>query len=206
MRGPWTLARIGQARKVQFWPTRGVDLAFLRPGTLPCDIWKKGREREGLRQPTVHPILPGRKDSRDLSERGTRNGQVTLRRSGGCGMRFWAPGSGPPDPGHSSPPRSSTRTFTCTSPGSGGHARPTPSRHVAALRVTCPESPAPRRDRASGLETQALSTTCPEGRWFSRVTRNWQGMELLETRKRPGHAERQEGDPHYSAGVRERLS
>lgn len=144
LRGPWTLARIGQARKVQFWPTRGVDLAFLRPGTLPCDIWKKkGRERERLRQPTVHPILPGRKDSRDLSERGARNGQVTLRRSGGCGMRFWAPGSGPPDPGHSSPPRSSTRTLTCTYPGSGGHARPTRLRHVAALRVTCPESPAP---------------------------------------------------------------
>lgn len=44
-------------RKVQFWPTRGVDLAFLRPGTLPHDVWKKkGREREGLWQPTMLPI------------------------------------------------------------------------------------------------------------------------------------------------------
>lgn len=78
--------------------------------------------------------------------------------------------------------------------------RPRPPRHVAALRATCAESgatPPQRRDRASGLETQALSTTCPEGRWFSQVTPNWQGMELLKTRKRSGHAERQGGDRRH---------
>lgn len=84
--------------------------------------------------------------------------------------------------------------------GSRGHSRPTPPRHVAALRATCPDScatPPQRPDRASGLETQVLGTTCPEGRWFSQVTPNWPEMVRLETRERPEHAERQGGDPHH---------
>lgn len=136
-------------------------------------------------------------------------GRVTLRRSGGCGMRLWSPGSGPRDPGHSFPPRRSTNTLTCSYRGSRGHARPTPPRHVAALRATCPESfatPPQRPDRASGLETQTLGTTCPEGRWFSQVTPNWPEMVRLETRERPGHAERQGGDPHHFSRTTEPTS